>query len=172
MSFGRPTKLTPEMQAEICELLEDGCGRDDASESVGIHRATFYEWMAKGEDGDSIYADFADAIKRAESKCAARNVKIVRKAAEEEGNWQAAAWWLERKRKKEFGRNESIEHTGAAGGAIKIESKNDGPIPITEQDRMAEIIALADAARARADQASLLSAVDELHPPSTDPTAS
>jgi hypothetical protein len=170
--MGRPTKLTPELQAELCRMLEDGCGRDDAAEAANIHRSTFYQWMADGEaNPDSIFSDFSDAIKRAESICATRNARIIRVAAEE-GNWQAAAWWLERKRKKEFGRNETIEHTGADGGAIKTEVMHEGNIPITAAERVSEINAILDAARARADQAIGGAEDDQIHPPSTDAPAS
>lgn len=46
---GRSTKLTPELQSEICKLIAAGNYPEVAAEANGIDRATFYRWMAKGK---------------------------------------------------------------------------------------------------------------------------
>jgi len=86
------TKYGEEMTQEICNHLKAGLNRTDACILVGIHYETFTEWMKK--------AEFAEAIKKAETSVKARNIAIIQRAGEK--SWQASAWWLERKHKDEF----------------------------------------------------------------------
>jgi transposase len=46
---GRPSKLTPELQAEIILLLKAGNFVETACNNVGINKSTFYDWIKKGE---------------------------------------------------------------------------------------------------------------------------
>lgn len=105
---GRPSKLTPEVQERICQLLKLGNTFRTACEVAGIGASTGLEWRQRGEDrhasreGDAAYAEFAGAVRKAEEEAAARNVGIIQQAAKQ--SWQAAAWWLERKFPGEWGR--------------------------------------------------------------------
>jgi hypothetical protein len=56
------------------------------------------------------FAGFSDAIKKAESEAEVRMVAHVLKAATD-GTWQAAAWWLERRRPTDYGRRDRVELT-------------------------------------------------------------
>ena len=47
--MARPTKLTPEVQLEICNWLKLGYYQEDAAIMAGISASTYYEWMKKGE---------------------------------------------------------------------------------------------------------------------------
>lgn len=47
--MGRPSKLTPERQDEIVELLKAGNYVETACALVGVGRSTFYDWMEKAE---------------------------------------------------------------------------------------------------------------------------
>lgn len=95
-------KYGKEITGQICAELEMGINRTDTCDIVGISYETFTQWMKKPE--------FSEAIKKAEGKCKARNIKLIQKAAIT--TWQAAAWWLERKHQDEFSLKQKVEHSG------------------------------------------------------------
>ena len=112
---GQPTKLTPERQEEIVSAIQAGNYQDVAAAYAGIGRSTFYSWKARGEKDKkaknaSIYADFLDAVKKAESDAEVRAVAIIQRAMPD--NWQAAMTYLERKFPDRWSRGERREHTG------------------------------------------------------------
>jgi hypothetical protein len=59
-------------------------------------RSTFYEWM-------NTKNEFSDAVKKAEGQAAVGWLAKIEKAANE-GEWQAAAWKLERRYPQSYGR--------------------------------------------------------------------
>lgn len=83
--MGRPTKLTPEVQAKIIQALEAGATVQASCDFVGIHKATYYDWLIRGEAertrrenngikegtkqwvAEQIYLDFSDAATRAQA---------------------------------------------------------------------------------------------------------
>jgi transposase len=117
--MGRPTKLTPEIQDKIIDAIQAGNYQDAAARYAGIDPATYYRWMSKGEDPDSPYSEFREAIERAKAAAEVESVAIIKLAARD-GTWQAAAWWLERTRPQKFGRKERYEVTGAEGGNLQV----------------------------------------------------
>ena len=65
---GRPSKLTPELQAEIILLLKVGNFVETTCGTVGINKSTFYDWMKKGENSNhpkNKYRKFHDAVVQA-----------------------------------------------------------------------------------------------------------
>ena len=113
---GKPSKLTPALQAEMEKLFATGCTIKTACDMVGLGESTYRAWMAKEGAGNAKYIAFQAAIKKAQAIPLTESVAIVRKAArplfrdvyDKEGNvigqelvnggsWQAAAWILERK---------------------------------------------------------------------------
>ena len=111
---GRPTKLTPIMQQKLIDELCAGNYRDTAAKLAGIHRHTFRNWIKRGEAAKrGIFFDFVDAIKKAEAEGEARRVARINRAGED-GNWQADAWFLERKYPDKWGRKDAakLELTG------------------------------------------------------------
>jgi len=73
-----------------------------ACQAVGIGETTFYEWLK-----DEGKPDISDTIiEKAEATAIIRNLTIIQLAAQK--NWQAAAWFLERKDYKNWGRREQI----------------------------------------------------------------
>lgn len=115
MPAGRPTKRTPETEKRILDALRIGATRKDASLAAGISQDTFANWLAAS-------SDFSDAVEKAESEDKLRMLAVITKASQE-GNWQAAAWRLERKDPDNFGRRErqKVEHSG--GIEIEIVDK-------------------------------------------------
>lgn len=105
--MGRPTKLTPARRRKICKALADGNTRKTSSEASGISRRTFSRWMAMGEDEKKgPHRALRDAVLQAEAEATSEAVACLRKAAHRD--WRAAAWWLERRRPKEWGRWEQL----------------------------------------------------------------
>jgi transposase len=103
---GRPTKLTREIMSKICDALRAGNYRETAAAFAGVRKSTFYEWLRRGARASrGIYRDLHDAIEKALADSEARDVMLIGKAAGE-GDWQAAAWRLERKFPERWGRRE------------------------------------------------------------------
>jgi len=93
-------KYSPEMTKRICDFLKAGNTQKTSAIASGISEDTFYTWMKE-------IPEFSESVKRAEEEAVARNVAIINKAAQD--TWQAAAWWLERRRRDEFGKNDRVE---------------------------------------------------------------
>lgn len=138
--MGRPTKLTPEVQEKIVSLVRAGNYPEVAAQAAGIAGRTYYEWMAKGDEGRDPYAQFQQAVKEAQAAAESHAVTIIRKAAMD-GSWQAAAWFLERSKAERWRRKENVELTGKDGGPVEQKVLGD--------DKRAEVTALIDELAAR-----------------------
>jgi len=103
----RRTKLTPDTKEAVLKALRAGNSRRDSALYAGISETTFYSWMARGREGEALYSEFLEAVEKAEAQSVVRNVAIIQRAAEE--TWQAAAWWLERKRPDDWGRRQRMD---------------------------------------------------------------
>jgi transposase-like protein len=104
------TMLTPDLQARIVALIQAGNYAEVAARASGIHKSTFYEWLTRGGRGEEPFKALADAVEKAAAESEARDVMVIGKAAEKQ--WQAAAWRLERKDPKKWGRKDGLEITG------------------------------------------------------------
>jgi len=94
---GRPPKLTPEILTKICDALRAGQLSRDGAAFAGIRKSTFYEWLRRGARAPrGIYRELSDGVEKALADSEARDVMLIGKAAGD-GDWQAAAWRLERK---------------------------------------------------------------------------
>lgn len=115
---GRPTKLTKQVQEDICKLIKLGNYIETAAAYVGISKMTLYNWMRRGRKelervekagprakirkNEAPYVEFLDAVEKALSQAEAVDVAVIGRSAKE-GNWQAAAWRLERKFPERWG---------------------------------------------------------------------
>ena len=119
--MGRPSKLTPERAKRIIDALAVGNTRTCAVAYAGIWFQTFLDWLARGEtEKAGRYHDFYEAVKKAEADAEFANVIIIRKAAII--NWQAAAWWLERRRHQDWMKREHTELSGPGGAPVQVEN--------------------------------------------------
>ncbi len=114
-------KYSGETITELCKLLEQGNGRVDSCILVGLHYDTFTEWMRgripekllsglNDEETKEKKSEFSDAVKRAETKAKQGMIDIIIKAAPKQ--WQAAAWYLERKFPNEYAQRLRTDHSG------------------------------------------------------------
>jgi hypothetical protein len=134
-TYGRKSKLTPDVLKRITDALKSGNYRDTAAAYAGIGVSTLALWMqkgraaidrintektrtiGKGKNGRTIepkptaqeqpYVDLVDAVKGAESEAEARMVMVVQKAAIG-GEWTAAMTYLERKFPEKWGRKDRL----------------------------------------------------------------
>lgn len=109
-------KYGKEITEHLAELLAGGMGRVDSCALAGISYETFTVWMEKKPE-------FSESIKKAEMICKQRNIARIQNASKK--NWQAAAWWLERKHPEEFAIRQKLEHSGPNGGPIPTKSEVD-----------------------------------------------
>lgn len=121
---GRPTKYTAELAERIIDLIRKGAYIETAAAACGVHKGAFYDWLRRSEKGEEPYAGFSHAVERAAAESELSFADIIDKAAKT-GQWQAAAWRLERKFPNRYGLKNRLEVTGEDGKAIKIEFGKD-----------------------------------------------
>lgn len=116
-------KLNDELQQKLCNAIRAGNYASVAAQYAGIGESTFYHWLAQGEKQQSgRYREFLEAVKKAESDAEIAAVAIIQK--HQADNWQAAAWYLERKHYDRWGRKEKIEHSGDVGlNVVRVPAK-------------------------------------------------
>lgn len=103
----KPKVGEPERQ-QVIAIIKAGGSLSDAADIIGVTRKTVQNAMRADP---KFYA----GVKKAKKSGKMRLVKKVSSAKA----WQAAAWMLERKYGREFGRKETREITGKGGGAIQ-----------------------------------------------------
>ncbi|MER5623975.1 hypothetical protein ABT061_23355 [Streptosporangium sp. NPDC002544] len=71
--MGRPSKLTPALQADLVAALEAGHPIATAAALAGIGETTVHRWRQLGEDDDAPprYREFREALTRARAKACA-----------------------------------------------------------------------------------------------------
>ena len=98
---GRPTSLTPEVSQVIADAMRAGNYLETAAALAGISVSTLRNWLRAGRRGESPeLADFARAITQARAIAEVRDLERIGR----DPSWQAAAWRLERRHPKRWGR--------------------------------------------------------------------
>lgn len=137
MRVGRHSKRSPEREQAILNALRVGNTRRASAAAAGVSKDLFYQWLQ-----DST---FLDAVEHAEAEAELRFLGQVAKHAATSP--QAAQWWLERRRREEYGQRTGVELTGANGGPIETRE-----LPTFEDHETAALAALArDELRRRAE---------------------
>lgn len=121
--MGRRTKLTPELIENAAKLIAGGNYASTVFQMLGIGESTWYEWLQRGREGarKSIYTEFAEAIKKAESAAELRAVSGIMAAGRR--NWTAYAWYLERKFPDRWGLKTKVQQeiSGPDGKPVQME---------------------------------------------------
>lgn len=102
--MARPTKYNDQTVSAIVQALSMGATYELAAQYAGITYETFNQWS-------KTKPAFSEAVKKAEGEAVVKWLAKIEKAASD-GNWQAAAWKLERRYPREYGR-QVIEHAGS-----------------------------------------------------------
>lgn len=119
----------------MVEAITIGAPLEKVCQLVGIGYATHREWVVRGENAldDAakagkrvvkellMYADYADAIKRAEGEFVKDCLEQIRKLGIDEKKWPAFAWLLERRFPAFFALMEKREISGPSGGPIPVD---------------------------------------------------
>jgi hypothetical protein len=99
--MGRPSKYTKERAGRILSALREGNTRSASAALGGIDVGTLVSWERR-------FSDFSAHVKEAEAAAERMHVGNIKRAAFS-GNWQASAWWLERRRPDDWGRKDRLE---------------------------------------------------------------
>jgi hypothetical protein len=106
--MGRPTTFDPDKAKNVITMILAGNYIETAAAAAGVAKSTLYDWLKYGAAQKSgKYKDFSDAVYEAVAKAEAIDVTHVGTAARS-GDWRAAAWRLERRNSKRWGRKEHI----------------------------------------------------------------
>lgn len=118
---GRPTKLTPETVKKLTDAIQAGATYALACKYAGISYDVFNDWRRRADEelarrqnprvkegtpewieGEG-FIQFLQSIQKAEGNAALGWLLKIEQAANN-GQWQAAAWKLERRYPQEYGR--------------------------------------------------------------------
>lgn len=108
---GRRSKLNKKLITEAAGLLRAGNYAETAAACVGISQATWYNWLKDAREQDKpdpLKVEFLEAVEKATAEAERKYVKVIEKATAR--NWQAAAWWLERRMPDKWGRRDTHKH--------------------------------------------------------------
>lgn len=127
--MGRPSKLNAELIINIQNWLRMGYFVEDAARMAGISKVTLYNWLSKGRDDrdagiESLHSDFLNSLEKARAEAEGIFLNSIKTAASR-GQWQAAAWWLERSFDK-WSKPQRIEMGTGDNEPIQIEIKYSG----------------------------------------------
>ena len=151
-AIGRPSPiLDEETEKALLDYIRIGTPVRKAIAAVGIAERTFYNWMTRGltererlatvpnakpNQTEGIFLQFLQQVERARGEAITKKVAVIAKAGNE-GDWRAAAWWLERQTPEEFGKTDKIEMTGNNGDPIKVQIEM-GDL----EDKIAKVLAI------------------------------
>lgn len=95
---GRPSKLTDELERDLCRHLRAGVRLRDAVFLVGASPSTVHGWLAEGRrlDGRPRLQQFAAAVEGTRSQSTLLAYDTLQRAIRA-GKWRAAAYLLERR---------------------------------------------------------------------------
>jgi hypothetical protein len=125
-----PKNSTPRLTSELIEKLAStimkGAYVETAVALHSISKNTFYRWLrqAKSDNPTALCQELSHAVEKAMAEAELRDMEVIDQAAQS-GQWQAAAWRLERKHPDRWGRRDrfQLEHTGPGGGAILVDER-------------------------------------------------
>lgn len=120
---GRKTKLDDVRRDKLLRAIKGGNDKKVACEFAGISEATLYRWLeqSRAKNATEELREFRESFERSEAEAETLQVARIAQAANN-GRWQAAAWWLERKHPERWAQQTKIkaELSGPDGGAITI----------------------------------------------------
>lgn len=120
MTFVGSTKLEKEeVQRTIVAAIRGGATMKQACSIAGVSRVTFAKYAKLAEQDEEPWATIFNRFLQAVDEGIMRKLAVIDRAAED-GNWTAAAWWLERNFPELYALRNRTELTGKDGEPIKI----------------------------------------------------
>jgi transposase len=143
---GAPLKLTPERQCAICDAIRAGVRPEIAAAYNGAGARTYYRWMALGRaaNAEPVYQEFLEAVELALAEWEARDVLLIGEAAKDD--WHAAAWRLERRLPKVYGKRERHEIANADESPFRISAGPTFDPDKLSVDELEQLLALTETA--------------------------
>jgi len=140
-----PSKLTPELQRDICTLIRAGNWAYVACEAVGIHRSTLWKWLQYGRNARdrgerNKYRAFMEAVEKAESEGEVLFMEKLRKAVdpddpEDKPDIGIVKWWLMHRFPGRWGLQQSRQEiSGLGAGPITLKVIRAVPRPEDDRD--------------------------------------
>ena len=115
-----PYKFNETTKQKLLDSIRLGAFIEHACYYAGINSSTFRRWRDQANKGIEPFASFWSEITMAESEAIIRRVARIEQAGIA-GNWQADAWYLERKHPDKFGRRDRVELSGDPNAPIEID---------------------------------------------------
>ena len=111
----RPKKLTPKVQAALCEAIAEGVPDRWAAPLAGISARTLKSWRAQAKTAapQSALAKLEAALEMADARFVLFHIAAL-KACDKPGLWQKHSWMLERRPDSPFAQIQKAE-IGAPG---------------------------------------------------------
>ncbi len=112
---GNPTLCVPANYKGFLDLLRIGLFVEQACHQAKLAKPTVYEWLKRGSTGEEPYATFAEEFQQASATAELTALSEIRTG---KNNWQSRAWFLERRFRDRWGRNDKLEIKPVAPEAV------------------------------------------------------
>lgn len=113
----------------IKEALELGLTQKEAANIANITQETFYTWMREKPE-------FSELVKSALDNGKAEHLLNIKRAGQTQ--WQASAWWLERKFPQEWGKrsevNMNLDLSALSNSALERIANGEDPLKVIASD--------------------------------------
>jgi hypothetical protein len=120
----RPSKLTPKIRKQLCELIGQGHYLEIACKASGLDYTTFRRWMVRGqEEEEGPYRQFCDAVNGAQAQAEVTILNHWLKQVPRD--WKACRDLLERRFRDRWSRNDKVELSGNVNLTNDIDSDID-----------------------------------------------
>lgn len=113
--MARPTALTPDVRARICDAMRIGAYQVEAARFAGISESALLSWLRSGRDDidagrATAHASFVADFEAAEAEAVIRALTVVQRAWKD-GDWRAAMGWLSRRHPHHWGERGQVDVT-------------------------------------------------------------
>ncbi|TWU30218.1 hypothetical protein [Bythopirellula polymerisocia] len=98
------TQINDSDKRALRTMLFVGCDREMAAKVLGWTA----EKLRKALESDT---EFANELLQAEGQAEFHHMRVLHNAAKDEKHWRVAAWWLERRAKRRYGRRSQRDLT-------------------------------------------------------------
>lgn len=129
------SKLNEQRQKRIVQAIQLGATYEQAANYAGITYQTLRNWLRRAEDeikrveqsnrarireAERPFIEILEAVKKAEGQAVVGWLAKIERAANG-GNWQAAAWKLERRYPEDYGRQvRDVHREGEVETVVKV----------------------------------------------------
>jgi hypothetical protein len=130
---------------QICEKIRSALVAGNTYEAAcrlgGVSLSTFMRWMKQGRESKegTMARDFYESMEFASAQAEHRNVMCIQNAAGK-GNWQAAAWWLERRRPQNFARRDVVSLGNEGGTPFEVNVTEGSLTDVEKQAALAAVL--------------------------------